>query len=321
MRIAFLYKNYELAKAVLKTVRGKLPQHELLPWVSGETAPAQDIEMLIALGPVGREQMIGQPSLVLIQTASAGYENVDIDAASELGIWVSHAPSGETGNAASVAEFGVLLMLAASRRLRTFFMPDGKPATQTARGLSGKTVCIVGLGEIGKRIAELLRPFGVKIVGTTKHPEEAPAGVKIYSPDNLQRALTEADYVVLCVPSTRENENLLNVAMFRAMKHGAILVNIARGALVDERALLDAVEDGRISAAGLDVVKEEPLVPSNPLLQFPQLVITPHIAGLTDLTLHGTIDYVCHVVEEVAAGKKPKSVLNAPSTPRGHLRG
>jgi phosphoglycerate dehydrogenase-like enzyme len=276
--------------------------------------------MLIALGPVGRDQMIDQPSLVLIQTASAGYENVDIDAASELGIWVSHAPSGDTGNAASVAEFAILLMLAASRRLSTFLKPDGKPRTQTSRALSGKTVCIVGLGEIGKRIVELLRPFGVKIVGTTRHPEDAPADVTIYSPGNLQQALADADYVVLCVPSSKENENLLNAAMFHAMKQGAILVNIARGALVDERALLDAIEDGRISAAGLDVVKEEPLVLSNPLLQFPQLIVTPHIAGLTDLTLHGTIDYVCQVVDEVAAGKKPRSVLNAPTTPRGHLR-
>jgi len=104
------------------------------------------------------------------------------------------------------------------------------------------------------------------------------------------------------------------------MKRGAILVNIARGMLIDEAALVDAVNQGQISAAGLDVLKHEPPDHKDPLLQLPQVLVTPHIAGLTDLMLNGTVNYICHVIEEFDAGKKPKSILNSPTKPRHLLR-
>lgn len=104
------------------------------------------------------------------------------------------------------------------------------------------------------------------------------------------------------------------------MKRGTILVNIARGMLIDETALVDAVTNGQISAAGLDVLKNEPPDRKDPLLQLPQVLVTPHIAGLTDLMLDGTVHYISHVIEEFVAGKKPKSVLNSPSKPRRLLQ-
>jgi len=104
------------------------------------------------------------------------------------------------------------------------------------------------------------------------------------------------------------------------MQRGAILVNIARGMLIDEAALVDAVTHGQISAAGLDVLKNEPPDRSDPLLQLPQVLVTPHIAGLTDLMLDGTVHYISHVIEEFAAGKKPKSILNSPARPRHLLK-
>jgi phosphoglycerate dehydrogenase-like enzyme len=100
------------------------------------------------------------------------------------------------------------------------------------------------------------------------------------------------------------------------MKRGVILVNVARGMLVDERALVHAVTNGKISAAGLDVLRNEPPDRKDPLLQLPQVLVTPHIAGLTDLMLNGTVNYICQVIEEFAAGKKPKSILNSPAKPR-----
>ena len=323
MKIAFLHQKNTFSEELLKSLRIKLPKQKLLSWVAGEDPPARDIEFLLAMGPVARQQMVELTKLGFIQTTTAGFENVDLDAASELGIWVSSAPSGATGNAPSVAEFAILLLIAASRRLGAVLKSESGHEfhpTQVHPSLSGKTVCIVGLGSIGEQIVERLRPFAVKIVGTDEHPENAPPDVKAYSPDRLDEAVADSDFVVLCVPASKANENLINAHVLHAMKRGAILVNIARGTLIDEQALMAAIKEGQISAGGLDVVRNEPLAPSDPLLQFPQLVVTPHIAGFTDLMLHGTIDYISQVIEQVAANQKPKSILNLLESPRRVLR-
>jgi phosphoglycerate dehydrogenase-like enzyme len=180
-------------------------------------------------------------------------------------------------------------------------------------------VCIVGLGTIGQQLVDRLRPFGVKMVATDEHPENAPADVTAYPAEELNTAVAHADFVVICVRASKENENLIDAAQLAAMKRGAILVNIARGMLLDEAELVDAVTNGQISAAGLDVLKTEPPDRTDPLLRLPQVLVTPHIAGLTDLMLDGTVNYICHVIEEFAEGKKPKSILNSPARPRRQL--
>lgn len=322
MKIAFLHSDNDFNAEMLRELQSRLTQHELLPWITGKSAPAHDLEVLLSVGRVGRQQLEDQPKLALIQTASTGYENVDIDAATELGIWVSYAPSDLTGNATSVAEFAVLLLLGASRHLGQAVQSLNDKTVKPVRlnpALSGKTVCIVGLGSIGQLLADRLRPFGVRLVATDEHPEHAPADVTAFPPDQLKIAVAQADYVVICVRASKENDNLINASVLRAMKRGAILVNIARGMLVDEDALLAAVKDGQISAAGLDVLQKEPPDPKNPLLGLPQVLVTPHIAGSTDLMLEGTVNYISEVVGEFASGRKPKSVLNTPQKPRRAL--
>ena len=324
MNIAFLHPENEFTTALLRELKSKLPQHELLSWISGEPAPSHEVELLVALGPVGAEQLADQPSLAFIQTASTGYEAVDIDAATDLGIWVSYAPSDVTGNATSVAEFAVLLLLAASRRLGAYLQANRDAAVQPPKilpALSGKTVCIVGLGDIGERLIERLRPFDMRITATDGHPEHAPRDVTAYPADQLAEAVVDADYIVLCVRASKENENLIDAPILSRMKQGAILINIARGTLIDEPAFLATVKEGHIAAAGLDVVREEPLTPSNPLLAFPQLIVTPHIAGFTDIMLHGTASYIAQVIGDVAAGRKPQSLINSPRNPRRSLAG
>ena len=319
MKIAFLHTQNFFTSELLQRFRTTLAHHEVVEWIGGKDAPAFDFDLLLAMGNVGCELLVVQPKLLLIQTASDGYEEVDIDAASELGIWVSYAPADLTGNATSVAEFAVLLLLGAARHLGealiSLHRDPVKPPTLNL-SLSGKTVCIVGLGTIGQKLVERLRPFGVKLVATDEHPENAPADVTAYPADQLNTAVAQADFVVICVRASKENENLVNAAALAAMKRGVILVNVARGMLVDERALVHAVTNGKISAAGLDVLRNEPPDRKDPLLQLPQVLVTPHIAGLTDLMLNGTVNYICQVIEEFAAGKKPKSILNSPAKPR-----
>jgi phosphoglycerate dehydrogenase-like enzyme len=323
MKIAFLHTKNFFTSELLQKFRTTLAHHEVVEWIGGKDAPAFDFDVLLAMGNVRRELLLVQPKLKLIQTASDGYEEVDIEAASELGIWVSYAPADLTGNATSVAEFAVLLLLGAARHLgealRSLHGSPLRPPTLSL-SLSGKTVCIVGLGTIGQQLVARLRPFGVKMAATDEHPENAPADVTAYSANHLNTAVADADFVVICVRASKENDNLINAAQLAAMKRGAILVNIARGMLIDEAALVDAVTHGQISAVGLDVLKNEPPDRTDPLLQLPQVLVTPHIAGLTDLMLAGTVNYISHVIEELAAGKKPKSILNSPAKPRRLLR-
>jgi phosphoglycerate dehydrogenase-like enzyme len=220
------------------------------------------------------------------------------------------------------AEFAVLLMLAASRRLNEAleFTRDGeqvrpeKPEVNMA--LHGKTVCIVGLGGIGDLLVERLRGFGMILTGVDKHPEHAPTGVKAYGSDELKFAVATADYVVLAIPGTKENENMINAEVLAAMKTGAVLLNVSRGTLVDEPALLAAVTSGHLYGAGLDVVKNEPVKPDNPLLSELRIFVTPHIAGSTDVMLEGTVKYLSEVLAGYIKGVRTEGAVNEPKEPR-----
>jgi phosphoglycerate dehydrogenase-like enzyme len=324
MNIGFLHSvENEFNTLFLGRIRACFGEQQVLSWLAGSEAPSKDLDVIIANGPVGQEQMAGQAKLKLIQTTSTGYETVDVESATEMGIWVSYAPSDLTGNATSVAEFAILLLLASSRHLgQVVASIHGGQAypPHLPSALNGKTVCIVGLGSVGRQIVERLRPFGVLILATDEHPEDAPADVTAFSPDKLDVAVADADYVVACVRASKENEGLMSASVLGSMKRGAILVNVARGSLVDEHALLAALKDGQISAVGLDVVRHEPLDPTNLFLDIPQALVTPHIAAYTDLMLCGTVDYISQVLKEFDAGIKSSSVLNSPAKPRVKLR-
>ncbi len=322
MKIAFRHSGSLLLNDLSRALAKRLSNHTFLDWPADGAAPADDIEVLLVMGTLTRDELARQRQLFFVQTTSAGYEGIDVDAATELGIWVSFAPSGETGNAISVAEWALLLMIGASRRLKAVLASLGQPAGEPERislALSGKTACIVGLGAIGRNIADRLVPFGMTLVGTDERPDSAPEHVRAYPTSQLEAAVADADYVVVCAPASKENEHLIDAGVLAAMKRGAILVNVSRGSLVDEAALIAALERGQIAAVGLDVVAHEPLEPSDPLLRFPQALITPHVAGGTDLMIAGTIAHVESVVKGLEAGKKPGSTLNAPPHPRRAL--
>ena len=286
-------------------------QGEFVRWTHGEAAPVNDLEAVVVMGALTAEEMQSQPKLRFVQTASAGYDGIDVEAATEAGIWVSYAPSEATGNAASVAEFVVLLLLGASRRLRM--------ALELNVALMGKTVCIVGRGGIGNVVADRLRPFGMILTAVDREPENAAGDIRAYPLEKLKEALGKADHVVICIRASEENENLFNAETLGAMKKGSVLVNIARGTLVDEDALRAAVKSGHLFAAGLDVQKNEPVKPDDPLLGVPEILVTPHIAWSTEMMLEGTTEYLVKVLREYGDGRLPESLANAPKTPRDGL--
>jgi phosphoglycerate dehydrogenase-like enzyme len=322
VKIAFLHAENTLAASELAQVTASLPGHEILPWLPHDPPPAGDVQILLGVGVIDRTLMEQLPKLELVQTTSAGYEGTDVEAASSLGIWVSFAPSGDTGNAISVAEWAVLLLLASSRDLGIALQTEHDRSVKIDRpafALSGKSVCIVGYGGIGRELVDRLRPFGVHLIIVDEHPERAPKDAEAHAATDLHRAVRDADYVVLCVPATKANENLIDATALGTMKRGAILVNIARGTLVDEAALIAALQSGGIRAVGLDVLRNEPPSTSDPLVNAPHSFVTPHMAGGTDFTSEGTARYVATVVDTFLKGQRWDSLLNDPPNPRRPL--
>jgi phosphoglycerate dehydrogenase-like enzyme len=155
------------------------------------------------------------------------------------------------------------------------------------RELGDQTLGIIGLGNIGRRIAQLGNAFGMHVLATrrTLHPHSqatADPDVDQYYPlEHLHEMLHECDYVVLCVPLTKETEHLIGAAELRAMRPQAYLINVARGQIIDEQALIQALQSGWIAGAGLDVVENEPLPATSPLYTLPNVILTPHISGLS----------------------------------------
>src|ERR1700678_2498159 len=281
MKIGFLGKQNAFALEILRRLQREHPEAEFSSWQPGEKAPSTELEVVIAFGKVDSKDIAAETKLGLIQMASAGYEGVDIDAATKAGVWVGSAPTTKTGNGESVAELAVLLMLAASRRLNeelavTQGHTQVSAKLEVNRTLFGKTACIVGLGGIGDLLIERLRGFGMNLTGVDNHPEHAPNGVKGYGHDELKLAAAEADYLILAIPGTKDNENMIDGTVLAGMKKNAVLVNVGRGTLVDESALLAAVKSGHLYGAGLDVVNDEPVSLGNPLLTDPRIFVTPH---------------------------------------------
>jgi phosphoglycerate dehydrogenase-like enzyme len=326
MKIGYFVKQNSFALEMVRRLKSENTGDEFLTWQPGDKAPSTELEVMIASGKIDSKDIEAQTKLGLLQMASAGYEGVDVDAATKAGVWVGSAPTTKTGNGESVAELAVLLMLAASRRLNEeLAFTRGRARNRSDkweenRALSGKTACIVGLGGIGDLLIERLRGFGMILTGVDNHPEHAPNGVRGYGHDELKVAAAEADYLVLAIPGTKENENMIDGAVLARMKKNAVLVNVARGTLVDEPALLAAVKSGHLYGAGLDVVKDEPVSEGNPLLTEPRIFVTPHIAGSTDLMLDGTVKYLGEVLARYRDGLQSEGLVNEPRKPRVPLR-
>ncbi|HEX4439585.1 MAG TPA: phosphoglycerate dehydrogenase [Thermoanaerobaculia bacterium] len=222
------------------------------------------------------------PRLTVVGRAGVGVDNVDVPTASERGVLVLNSP---TGNVVSAVEhtFAVLLSLLRCVPRAAASMAAGKWEKPKFVGteLAGKTVGIVGLGQVGSRVAARARAFEARIVGHDPYlpvDKAQEMGIPLVSLDEL---LSQADVVTLHSTATQEGKPLLGAPEIARMKKGAVLVNVARGSLVDRAALYEALESGRLSGAALDVFDPEPPDPNDPLLKLPQVVATPHLGAST----------------------------------------
>jgi D-3-phosphoglycerate dehydrogenase len=216
------------------------------------------------------------PRLKLLSLWGTGTDSVDLAAAKQRGITVTNTPGV---SAASIAEHSLMLALAVARRvveIHNGVVAGGWPRGQSVE-LQGKTLGVIGLGAIGRRFARLGQGIGMRVIAWTMHPNPA-LGFDLVELDELLRT---SDVVSLHLRLSPETKGFLGRDRLGLMKPGAILINTARGPIVDEAAVIDALREGRLGGAGIDVFDAEPLTPGHPLTKLDNVVLTPHCAGIT----------------------------------------
>ncbi len=278
--------------------------------------PGTDI-LLVHLAPVSRAMLDQAPGLKLICCGRSGPVNVDTAAAHERGIPVVYAPGR---NAEAVADFTFALLLAVARRLvpgaelvrnGAWFNNTYQKAVLLGPELSGRTLGVIGAGDIGRRVIRRGLGFSMKVLA---HDPYIPAEVIEASgaqPVSLEELLSRSDYLSLHARPNLDGSALLGQVEFNIVKPGAILVNTARGALIDETALAHALTSGRLGGAGLDVLQEEPVSPDHPLLALPNVLVTPHIAGYSSDMGRRAAEMIVQDVFNVLAGNPPVRLVKA----------
>ncbi len=248
--------------------------------------------------------------LKLIANYGAGYDSVDIREAARQSIPVTNIPDTVTHD---TAELTIGLMLAVSRRIGEMNLrahleqPEGLfgMGRYMGRSLRGQTLGIIGAGRIGTQVAVLARALGMSVLGYSRHGADADS----FTPVSLEELLARSDMVSLHCPLTDETRHLMNARTLGMMKPGSVLINTARGAVVDTEALYDALSRGHLAGAGLDVYEDEPRMPSS-LRVLPNVVLTPHIGTNTEQTRFEMAQACSRQILDALAGKRPEHIVN-----------
>jgi len=267
-----------------------------------------EADVLLVSGLWRNDLIAKAPKLALIQSISAGLDQYSRESLSAAGIRLA---SAQGVNERAVAEHAIALILALARQI-----PQARD-NQTARRwrgmisdiasredeLGGKTLVIVGMGRIGSRLAALAKAFDMRVIGTKRDTSRGKgAADAVVSPDEMLGVLPEADFVALTCPLTPATEKLIDARALAAMKPSAYLINVARGRVVDEPALADALEKGGIAGAAVDCVWDEPLPETSPLWKANNILITPHTAGETRRYEDNVIDLLLENLDRLWRG-------------------
>lgn len=318
MNVAFLGKfGREVVGGAVARVPGVRLQHadtveQLVP-LMGEA------EALMLVGPMYSpavaSAVAGARKLRWIQTLSAGYENLQKFGV-PTGVTVTNA--GDSW-AIGVAEHAMALLLALAKRLPEAVTNQRKHVWdrgifERMASLQGRTMVVVGFGAIGQAVAQRSRAFGMNVFAVTREAAPSPLADRVYPASELEKALQLADAVVLAVPSSPQTVHLLSERTLHACKPGCMVINVARGDVVDQDALAAALRSGHIGGAGLDVMVPEPLPESNALWDAPNLVITPHVAGGGELVTAKLAELVTDNMARHLRGDQLRCAVNAGGT-------
>jgi len=302
MRIVLCYPVQQRHKQQIQAV---VPEAELVDAGQEQVAvelPTADLFCGHPKVPVPWAEVVARGRLRWIQSSAAGLDHCLVPEVIGSQITVTSA-SGVLAD--QVAEHGLGLAIACTRRLPLFLQQQAQRefVRRPTRDLTDATVGIVGLGGVGRRLVEVLRPFRVRILATDFFPIRKPAGVDFLGgPADLPEVLRQADVLFLCVPLTPLTRGIIDAKALAMLPPGAILVNMARGPLVDENALADALESGHLDSAALDVTPQEPPAPTSRLWTAPRLIITPHVAGQSARRIDAMTDFFCDNLQRYFSG-------------------
>ena len=259
-----------------------------------------------------------------VHSASAGVERVLTPASRERSLVITNARGVFSR---PIAEYVMLMILAVARRLPQLLELQAERTWQPleSRELRDVTVGIVGLGSIGRAVGALATAFGCRVVATRRRPDAGTGGAggagddpflgslmldRVLPPESLAELLAESDFVVLAAPRTADTVGLIGDAAIEGMKPGAWVINVARGELIDERALARALRSGRLGGAVLDTFREEPLPPTSPLYDLPNVILTPHTSWSSTRVLERSVELFCENLRRFAAGRPLVNVVD-----------
>ena len=308
------HAGVEILSAAHETVvRSGEPREELLTLLSEEggwdalvvrSQTRVDAELLAAAAP----------RLSVVGVASVGTDRIDLAAATRAGVMVVNAP---TGNTIAAAEHTMAMMLALMRHLpaadASLRAGEWERGRFTGAELRHKTLGIIGLGKIGKAVARRAAGFEMRVVASDPYLTEEQAAEHGARLVGLSELLLRADVITVHTPLTAQTRGLIGSAQIEAMKPGAILLNVARGGIVDESALASALTDGRLAGAAVDVYSSEPMAPDNPLRSAPNTVLAPHLGASTAEAQDRVAVEMAEQLLEALAGVTPTYAVNAPS--------
>ena len=269
-------------------------------------------DVVIVRAPLPPALFDDAPQLRAAIRHGAGIDMIPIEAASRAGVLVANVPGANARTVAEHAFFAAIALLRRFRRvdkdLRSGGWLAGRAHAEQGMDLSGRTVGIVGMGNVGNTVASIARNgFGLDVIANSRRRDSLPEGVGFVDLDEL---FAKADVIVLCCPLTPETTGLVSRERIARMKPESVLVNVARGAVIDDEALIAALKEDRIGGAALDVFATQPLPPDHPYFAFDNVIITPHMAGITDDSMLrmgvGAIEEALRVL----AGELPVNLRN-----------
>jgi phosphoglycerate dehydrogenase-like enzyme len=289
--------------------------------------PLDDVEVMLRgwLSSDAFDRILARaPRLSWVHSATSGVERALTPAALERGVIVTNARGVFSR---PIAEYVLMMILAVSRRLPQLLELQRERTWQPLEGaeLRDVTVGIVGLGSIGRAVGSLATAFGCRVVAVRRRAEAGPptSGAdddggphvelvldRVGGPDTLPELLGESDFIVLAAPLTPETESMINAETLSMVKPGAWLINVARGRLIDERALLRALQDGELGGAVLDTFADEPLPATSPFYELPNVIVTPHTAWSSGRVLDRSVELFTDNLRRFAAGEPLLNVVD-----------
>jgi D-3-phosphoglycerate dehydrogenase len=308
----YAWPDVEIERQVIEGAGFRLAAGPATPASAGEIEALvqqhQPAGILTNWAPVSAKAVGSSPNLKIIGRLGVGLDNIAVDEATRRGIWVTNVPDYCFEE---VADHSVGMLLSFTRGLMHFDreVKAGRwePSTARLQRMSTLTVGIVGFGRIGRSTAQKLNGFGARVLAYTRSPQ-TEKGVEFVS---LDEVLRQSDAVIVHIPLTADTKHLLNRERLASMKKGAILINVSRGAVIDTKALISALQSGHLGGAALDVLENEPNVPPELLAQ-PNVMITPHIAFTSDASLRELRTWASEEVVRVLRGEPPKQARNKP---------